>query len=226
MLCAYDKSYVENARRTMAHMLDHAVYTFGMELREFYELFLISSFSKRFESGDCSVISGRSGWELAHMVLEETGHGIPAVLSAGLHGSGRSPEYWSGWALAYFQWESGLSFSQIQRAMPVTEILSLYPAYHELDIRHFCDKAMEQITEADRAQTRLKYYRKKLGLSQSRLAEAAEIPVRTIQQYEQRRKNINHAQAEYLIRLSRVLGCSVAELAELEKNVDTSPSPH
>lgn len=40
------------------------------------------------------------------------------------------------------------------------------------------------------------------------------IPLRTIQQYEQRQKNINKAQAETLLRLSRVLNCSVEDLIE------------
>ena len=40
------------------------------------------------------------------------------------------------------------------------------------------------------------------------------MPVRTIQQYEQRQKNINKAQAEYLIMLSDVLCCEVIDLME------------
>ena len=39
-------------------------------------------------------------------------------------------------------------------------------------------------------------------MSQKELANKTEIPLRTIQQYEQKQKNINKAQAEYLIRLS------------------------
>ena len=40
------------------------------------------------------------------------------------------------------------------------------------------------------------------------------IPVRIIQQYEQRKKNINKAQAEYLVVLARVLYCGVDDLLE------------
>ena len=40
------------------------------------------------------------------------------------------------------------------------------------------------------------------------------IPLRTIQQYEQRQKNINKAQAEYLVALARVLCCEVEDLME------------
>ena len=38
--------------------------------------------------------------------------------------------------------------------------------------------------------------------------------VRTLQQYEQRQKNINHAQTETLLRLSKVLDCTIEDLVE------------
>ena len=38
--------------------------------------------------------------------------------------------------------------------------------------------------------------------------------MRTIQQYEQRQKNINKAQAEYLVMLAQVLYCQVTDLLE------------
>lgn len=216
MIHAYDRSYLEKARRTLAHMLNHAVHTFGMDLQDFYALFLISTISDRFQTGDCSVIAGRSGQELVMMTLEETSYPIPdSGINAlpSVHVNGRTPEYWTGWALAYFQWETGMSFAQIERSVPITEIRDLYPAFHELDILHFCDTMRRQAATKN-METRLKYYRRKLGLSQRQLAENADIPVRTIQQYEQRQKNINKAQAEYLIRLASVLGCSERELME------------
>lgn len=51
-------------------------------------------------------------------------------------------------------------------------------------------------------------------LSRRELAELSGIPVGTIQQYEQRQKNINKAQAEYLVILSKILCCEVEELIE------------
>ena len=56
---------------------------------------------------------------------------------------------------------------------------------------------------------------KEARLSQSQLAEETGIPVKTIQQYEQRRKDINKAQAEYVIKLSQVLCCNPQELMEI-----------
>ena len=62
--------------------------------------------------------------------------------------------------------------------------------------------------------TYLKLLRKEAGLSQRELSELTDIPIKTIQQYEQRQKNINKAQAEYVIRLSNVLNCKPQDLLE------------
>ena len=52
------------------------------------------------------------------------------------------------------------------------------------------------------------------GLSQKELAEISGVPLLTLQQYEQRQKNINKAQAEYLDMLSNALNCSIEQLIE------------
>ena len=62
--------------------------------------------------------------------------------------------------------------------------------------------------------TYLKKFRQNAGLSQRELAIQTDIPIKTIQQYEQRQKNINKAQAEYVIRLSKALACRPEDLLE------------
>ena len=66
-------------------------------------------------------------------------------------------------------------------------------------------------------ETYLKKFRKLAGLTQSQLSEETGIPVKTIQQYEQGRKDINKAQAEYVIKLAQVLCCSPMDLLEVRK---------
>jgi transcriptional regulator with XRE-family HTH domain len=66
-------------------------------------------------------------------------------------------------------------------------------------------------------ETYLKKYRKMAGLTQSQLSEETGIPIKTIQQYEQGRKDINKAQAEYVIKLAQVLCCNPVDLLEIRK---------
>lgn len=125
----------------------------------------------------------------------------------------RKEEFWTGWALAYYQWETSLSFAEIVRYIPIKDILALYSPYHEMDIRQLVDK-MNTLYRAAKPETNLKFLRQKAGLSQRMLAELSGVPMRTIQQYEQRQKNINKAQAECLVLLAKVLCCTVDDLIE------------
>jgi transcriptional regulator with XRE-family HTH domain len=51
-------------------------------------------------------------------------------------------------------------------------------------------------------------------MTQKELANASNIPLRTLQQYEQRQKDINKAQGIYLYQLSKVLYCDIEDLME------------
>ena len=208
MIHAYDKIYLEKARVALGRMLDFAVYDLHMDLREFWGQFLNSEVCKRFERGDSSLLAGMSGVEMAYAVLGDSVQRVKARPSAD-----RSEEYWLGWALAYYQWDVGIAFKDIFDAEEILKIKALYYPYHEMDIRHFCDLLNEMYRENNRI-TNLKRHRLNTGMSQAQLAEESEVPLRTIQQYEQRQKNINMARAEYVIRLAKVLYCEPEDLLE------------
>lgn len=211
MIYAYDKVYLEKARASLGRMLDFAVYDLKYDSSAFFDLFLTSGVASRFESGDYSVIAGMSGVELAYLVLEKSDISFNRITPN--YTIDRSEEYWAGWALAYYQWKTAMHFSEIVRCVPIHDIIALYYPYHEMDIRQFVDK-MNTLYRAAQPDTNLKHLRKSAGLSQRELSEMSGVPLRTIQQYEQRQKNINKAQAEYLFMLSRVLCCEVDFLLE------------
>lgn len=211
MIHAYNKIYLDKAQTVLGRMLDFAVYDLKYNITDFFNLFLSSDAAARFEKGDYSVITGMSGVELAYKVLELSG--IPTVRVKPQYPVERSEEFWMGWALAYYQWETALRFADIIRYVPVKSIISLYSPYHEMDIRQFCDK-MDELYRAAKPETNLKLLRQNSGLSQRELAEQSGIPLRTIQQYEQRQKNINKAQANYLIMLAKTLCCTAEDLIE------------
>ena len=211
MMNAYDKVYLEKARTALGRMLDFAVHDLGYGLAQFYELFLASGAADRFGAGDYTLLVGKSGVELAYHVLEQSG--IQVVRVKPDYSVDRSIEYWAGWALAYYQWETGLTFEEINAYIPIQRIADLYHPFHEMDIRQFCDK-MNELYRAVKPDTNLKLHRLKADLTQKELADASGVPLRTIQQYEQRQKNINKAQAEYLVMLARALCCDVEDILE------------
>ena len=95
--------------------------------------------------------------------------------------------------------------------------MTLYSPYHERDPRAFIDRA-DEIYLASKPETNLKIRREARRLTQSGLSAASGVPLRTLQQYEQRQKDIRKANVDYAISLARVLGCRVEDI------VDYTPS--
>lgn len=208
MIHAYDKNYLSKAQNNLASMLDFAVYDLEENLSYFYLKFLQSKICSQFERGESTVIVGKSGVELALDII-----GDETLASKYRPAANRTPEYWCGWALAYFQWQTNLGFKEINKYISISEILAMYSPYHEMDISQFCDKMIELYNKR-KHNTNLKALRLDAGLSQRELAEISDIPVRTIQQYEQNQKNINAAKAETVVKLAKALNCTVEALME------------
>lgn len=208
MIHAYDKTYLEKARVALGRMLDFAVYDLEIPLSSFWNTFLLSDISTKMERGDSSILCGKSGIELAYDVIDDEKRTIKPRYT-----ENRSPEYWLGWVLAFYQWKTNKKFVSITRNVSIEDILKLYSPYHEMDIKQFCDK-LNELNEGLDKETNIKRLRKAASLSQNELSSLSGVPLRTLQQYEQGRKNINKAQVEYLICISKVLCCDIQDLLE------------
>lgn len=213
MMHAYDQTLLYKARTSMAFMFDYAVYVQEVTLEDFYQMFLESPISAKFEMGDSSTIAGKSGIELAYQILLDNDSNVE--FKSPVYDVNRSPEYWVGFVLSYYQWEKNIRFRQITAAVPIDNILHMYKKYHEIDIRHFVNEMDLQMEEAF-SESALKRFREYARLSQSELAKRANVPVRTIQQYEQKQKNINHAKAETVIHLAKALYCQPIDLLNIQ----------
>ena len=237
MTRAYDEILLERASGSLGRMLDFAVYSLRQDAAAMMELFVSCGLASLFEQGDIRVIAGMSGIELAYETLERSGLAYERQVPR--HTVSLSPEYWCGHALARAQWKSGLPFGSITQSFSIAGFISDYnsarvryldglpldlsTAERTEKIREFGRSyALEAasgivsavINDAGSAGTALKAMRIRNGLSQSQLAKASGVPLRTIQQYEQRQKDISKARTEYILMLSAALGCSPASLLE------------
>lgn len=208
---AYGEDYLELAQKNLGNMLDYAVNSLQYDLKRFYDMFLVSGLSKQFENGNPKYIAGMTGCELAKEVLCEIGQDISNVEDEMY--LDKSPEYWTGWALAFYQWYSALRFGKIQKAVPVTEVLGMYPTMHEADLMKFVSVMDEKVRDYY-IETNLKRIRKLAGYSQSELAQEAGVSIRQIQMLEQRKRDMNKVQLMTAVRLSKALRCSVEDLVE------------
>lgn len=211
MTRAYRETYLSNAQSALGDAFDYAVNTCGIPGSEFVKYFVVGSISKRMEKGEPAVVAGKSGIELAiDVVYEATGK---LVDTAPAESFGRSREYWIGWAVAYYQWFSDRSYAQIFSALSFEELEKLYYTLHEADVSKFVEIADMRLRECFK-ETNLKRIRNLYGCTQAELAELSGVSLRSIQMYEQRRKDINKASVESLYRISKVLACTIEDLLE------------
>ena len=82
-----------------------------------------------------------------------------------------------------------------------------------MDIHQFVDRMNELYKEAA-PETNLQRIRKQANLTQAQLSEISGVSLRSLQDYEQRKKNINKAQAETLLLLAQSLCCNMSDLME------------
>ena len=196
-MSAYPETLLPNARSLLADAADYAVVDLGLAIDDFFTFFSASAYARRIERGDRSTILGISGMELARNVLSE---------KAG-------QQDWTGWILAFYQWTSNRTFRDILQALPASTIEQMYGVYHEAPEERFAATADEIIREKF-PETRLKRIRSAYGCSQSRLAEMSGVGIRSIQLYEQRKKDINKAEVGSVLRLARALGCEIEDIME------------
>ena len=211
MTRAYNELYLSDAKNRLADMFDYAINDCKEEPDWFAVLFVQSGYAQQFERGNPTIVSGRSGIELAIDVLYYAYR--EQRPKERRYSQERTPEYWAGWALAEFQWHSGRRFKDIFDSMPFSRIVSMYKVYHEMDISRFIEYA-ERICSEIKRDTKLKTIRESRGLSQAELAQQSGVKLRSIQMYEQRVNNIDKAQGQTLYKLARTLGCSVEDLLE------------
>ena len=211
MTHAYQEIYLSNAQSMLGDAFDYAINVCHIPGSSFVKLFIASTISKRLENGEPSYLSGKSGIEVAMEILAETTGKTPDA--APQEHFGRSREYWIGWAVAYYQWFSGRSYSDIFQVVTFEELQRMYDPLHEADITKFADILDARMREFF-TDTNLKRIRTAYGCTQAELAKRSGVSLRSIQMYEQRNKDINKASAETLLRLSRVLGCTMEDLME------------
>lgn len=203
---AYPEPYVANAMMTMGTMLDYAVNYRHENIDFFFRFFINLGFARQFEIGNPDVITGKSGVELYRMVKCDYISQMPEYIAFN-----RSPQFWLGWALAYYQWYSGRSYREITEKISLSEMLRWYPTLHEADLMRFVDEVEERFRSK---KSKLQIRREIAGLSQAQLANLSGVNVRSIQMYEQRQNDIAKAQFNILSALARVLGCMPSELID------------
>ena len=201
MIPAYDEGPLPYSQEKLGEMLELCHYVLHIPEEEFFRAFIASGLARKFEKQDVFVLLGRSSSEL----LGDLYHIEPPESIAV---DALSPEYWSGYALAYIQFQTRIPYHGLLRLIPYEELLHLYVPYHEMDLTSLLD----YYSRRAKAFYGLAAMRKKSGLSQQQLSACSGVPVRTIRSYEQKQNDIRKASYETLASLADALHCSIEDI--------------
>lgn len=208
---AYNEIYLDDAMLNLADMIDYAVCDLGFNPDEFFGWFITSGIASRFEKGNPKYVGGMSGYELADAVLRDTN--ISYKKKEPSYSDFKDKEYWAGWILAYYQWETNQRFKDIVRnGLTLSTVMSMY-ILHEADKSKFVECANKIIERnKNNLNSRLQEIRKARGFTQQQLSDASGVSLRMIQLYEQKQNDISKAQANVVTSLAKALGCDVEDL--------------
>ena len=209
MTNAYSELFVNDAMETLGEAFEYAVNNLKIKGQEFWDLFSQGRIGEAFSRGEVRYIAGMSGIELANTALQE----YSIVIEKQDYDLSISypPEYWCGWILAYYQWYTGKSFSRIQKKISFENLMNLYGVLHEADTSKAA-QVLDRFFEDE--STNLAKARTEAGLSQSELAKASDVSLRSIQMYEQKNSNINNAQYNRLCAIAKALNCKIEDIVE------------
>lgn len=211
MTHAYNESYLNDAKNSLAICFDYLINDCHLHPEIVSHCFTLSGYAEKFETGNPSIVAGISGIELGILILKACGY--ESFKAEPRFSDGCSKEFWAGFSLAHYQWHSKRRFKDIFDKVRLSEIIDLYPLYHEIDIHSFIE-TMETKLQEGAKDTNLKRMRENNGLSQSELADKSGVKLRNIQMYEQRVNDINKAQGQILYKLSFALNCKIEDLME------------
>ena len=133
---AYSEDYLWGAQRALGDMLDFGVNTCQLDMDFIMNKFIESGIADNFAIGNPKYVAGMTGCEVLRTVLEKTGEENPKEND--IMYVDKSPEYWTGWALAYYQWYRNYKFQEIQSKVPVSEVVKMY-ILHEADVMKFVE---------------------------------------------------------------------------------------
>lgn len=208
---AYYDAYLEDAQNTMGNMMDYAINTCGMSGDDYFHMFLASGIAIQMERGNPKYISGMTGAEIVKEVVTEI-KGIE-LTEPEEYFLDKSPEYWCGWILAYYQWKSSMSFRKIYQIVTIEDLLCMYPTHHEADVEYFAD-SMREIYKRKHEETYVKQRMINLGIDASEVSEHTGIPVDVISALESDFSEIKKLKTEQLFILSKYFGCAMEDLME------------
>ncbi len=208
---AYDKKELPQVISTLGKAFEFAEKCLPEGAAGFYRRFANSSVAATCTGPDAHPEIGGSAIELVLDVNEDASIDTLLMNEKRLSKQETRRLRWEAELLCRYQWETGLPFPAVFRTLSPERL------HAELPPAEVVQKISVPETH-ESTTTSLARIRRERGLSQAGLAKASGVTLRSIQQYEQRKKDISHAQARSVLALAQALSCTMEELLENEES--------
>ena len=214
---AYDEKELPQVISTLGKAFEFAEKCLPEGAAGFYRRFANSSVAATCTDPDAHPELGGSAFELVLDVNEDASIDTLLMNEKRLSKQETGRLRWEAELVCRYQWETGLPFPAVFRTLTEERLRKLHADYAELPPAEVVQKISVPETHESTA-TNLARIRRERGLSQAGLAKASGVTLRSIQQYEQRKKDISHAQARSVLALAQALSCTMEELLENEES--------
>ena len=213
MTNAYSELYLDDAMSVLGEFCAYGINLCRFDPDQLFMQFAYSHTGREFGRGNPRYTAGMSGPELFREVLLETGAEETDLSPDLVLPLERSPEYWAGWIMAYYQWNKNRSYAWlVDRGLLLSKVIRMY-ILHEADVSAFAEAA-DRIIQSDELQreSTLRRLRMYYNLTQKQLSEQSGVSLRMVQLYEQGQNDLKKAQAQVVLALADTLHCGVQEL--------------
>ncbi len=130
---AYIEPYLKDVMRNLGVMSHFCINEYGLSPEKFSALFANSHVAEQISMGNPRFLTGLSGKEMADMLIASCVEIKPKSNTSDTYQV--SPEYWAGWAMAYYQWFTAKSFNQMYAdGQTYEKVLMMYHPMHEADL--------------------------------------------------------------------------------------------
>lgn len=211
MIHSYNKLYLNDACDNLGFMYDYAVNALQYTVSDYTDLFLKSKISTRVEKGDFYLVSGCSGIELTHYVLEDLN--LDREILRDYISSNTTKEYWFGSNVAYYQWLTSLSFAKIFEIASADTILSMFDIYHEMDVTQFFEAMNDKYLEKH-PDSKLSLVLQKKGVTVKELSEKADVSLDVLNDLVKRHNIFKKDHLLSLGKIAKAIDCNVNSLQE------------
>lgn len=140
----YPKQDMIFAQKVLGGMCEYGTQVMGYPLDLMWGMFVNSEFCELFENGFGKAIFTTGPGLAMNVENSIRGRFIPKRQGKMPAAENTTPNYWVGWAMAYYQWDYTRPFREIADRIHINEVYKMYEVYHCTGKVNFSD-AMEEL---------------------------------------------------------------------------------